>query len=702
MKLIYLLLIVSTLLCSCSTYTATLKKQDDLGNEAIRAYPAWEYKDPGVKKAVVPAIAATAGAAYGYRNETTISDETFTDAENAAIWALGGLAAGSIINAVLFPRRNRSKEQFRSEQSDRWLRSFNKATGKDYVLSRKDMDNTLVLLPKKTMQTIRAQFRTLEMDLKRDAPMTSFGELRVWKRKLEGEYAIMPMEEVAQMSQLIDEHTVKVARRDLLIKMEDIKRLGVDYETLPLLQDVKNSHYSLFMSADRQTQQKFDDLIEQKTSNILKELMEAEKQKLDKIENSVNGLRKINAFVQQFDQKYRTWFGHPIVDDTDAVILQKINSITTAQNKELQSKIKSFNDITNLRRFETTHFAYLKDYESANIRALTKDIFEQKQAIEEAERRRLAQEARERKQAEIQKLAHYGFKFNTDGIYNKRLIDNIFKGNFAAINYNRGDIFFISLVEKYMYARAKSCARYRSASSTQIYEQVCARESVTTRGFIEVSRYCIEWVDQPTGLYTSPELYAAHNTLKRIAAGDQLKNTINMMGDWLKGGTGAITNTARVYNTLHADIEKLLVQNNCSNKALQRFEENLIRFAENKAPLNLDGQETVSTVDYSRSQNFDRLVEDLVYANSSSWAFTYIRNSVKNVTITARDAYNRPKTITALYTFDGFSGYQQDKVEITFKNGIPDCIYFSNYSANCRTPDRKIISKLVNGDYIKY
>ncbi|MEL6944996.1 MAG: hypothetical protein AAFO82_20255, partial [Bacteroidota bacterium] len=360
MKVASLIMLLGIILCSCSSYTATLEKHDQLQNDAIRAYPAWKYKQPGTKKAIAPLIATAAGAAYGYQNETTIDNNTYTEGENALIWGAGGLVLGGILNAIIFPSHTRSKSRFSIEQSDKWLRSFNRSTGKDYVLSRKDLNNTLVLLPRKKMQGIRERFRTLEMDLKSDTPMTSFKELQRWERKLKGEYAIMPMEELELVNQLIATYRSKVARRNLLIEMDDIEQLATDYDALQKLQGMKNNSYSLYNEADQQTQRDFDDLIKKKTSNILSILMEEEERILESIETNMGGLRKLNTFAQQFYQKYNIWFGHPIVENTNQKILQKINSIIIAQNQKLQSRIRSYDNLANLRKFEDVNIEYFK------------------------------------------------------------------------------------------------------------------------------------------------------------------------------------------------------------------------------------------------------------------------------------------------------------------------------------------------------
>lgn len=696
-------MVASLSLCSCSTYTAILKNHDDLGDEVIRAYPAWKYDDPGTKKLIVPAIAAAIGATYGYRNETTIGDETFTGKENASIWAVGGLAVGSIINAALFPPRSRAKATFDLKQSDKWVKSLNQSTGTDYVVRKKERDNTLILVPEQKMREARSQFNALAKDLKQSIPTTSFSELQAWKNSLNGEYYLLSVSEIAEMQELIETHETKVSRKELLSKMYDTERLTLNYEVLSVLERLRSNHYDLYQSADPPTQRKFDDLLDKKTSEALTKLMREVEDEISAIENSITGWQTVNTFALQFDRKYSDWFYHPIVKPIDDKLTSKIQQIVAAQTANMETKIKSSNHVNQLNQLEISYFSFLKYYELPSIAGFTSRIVERRAEIIEAERQRIAQQAREKRRAEAKALERYGFTFKTFGLENEELIEHFFKGNFDQIPFNRDEEAFASFIGEYMIAYSDNCASNLPYNSIEITERVC-NEKYVTRDWLGniTSSYCVEWINKGTGIYANPKLYSAYKTIQGIMERDIFKTMIGMIQDFNQDGFNSINNRIVKHNAIKSDIIDLVQMNGCNNKALKRFEENLIRFAHNKASIRLDGRVEQRIADYSKEQNWDKLTEDLVKANSRTWTFRYISNSVKNVHIAAKDQLNHPKRIVANYTFEGLSGYQNDQVEITFKEGLPDCIYFSNYSSNCRTPDRKIISKFVNGDYIKY
>jgi len=78
----------------------------------------------------------------------------------------------------------------------------------------------------------------------------------------------------------------------------------------------------------------------------------------------------------------------------------------------------------------------------------------------------------------------------------------------------------------------------------------------------------------------------------------------------------------------------------------------------------------------------------------------FIRNSVGNVSITAKDSHNRPRNMSANYQFEGLFGRQEYNVKISFRDGVPDCLYFQDYPNTCRTADRRIVAAFREGKYI--
>ena len=100
--------------------------------------------------------------------------------------------------------------------------------------------------------------------------------------------------------------------------------------------------------------------------------------------------------------------------------------------------------------------------------------------------------------------------------------------------------------------------------------------------------------------------------------------------------------------------------------------------------------------------DYNRLVEDLVADQAKTWAFNrYVPGSTSHV-IVAHDPTGRPAKILAKYLFNspGRSGRTQGSVTVSFSDGMPKCIYFSDAPNACQTPSRRIVAKYSSGGYL--
>ncbi|MGC4054034.1 MAG: hypothetical protein QM757_33535 [Paludibaculum sp.] len=235
--------------------------------------------------------------------------------------------------------------------------------------------------------------------------------------------------------------------------------------------------------------------------------------------------------------------------------------------------------------------------------------------------------------------------------------------------------------------------------------QRCTAEMVTRNGYgVEVSRYCSNWVTEGIGVYADPEMYSAKTQLDRLAAGDAMRHVGKMLTqkDPIAGAMAMVGNA----QALQADMEDVVQQNGCASAGLKRFEENLRLFALNKQPIRLgESGPRLSAISPLpgipfRDQNYTRLIEDLVSEHSRTWAMNrYHRGSVGGVSVSSRDAQGRPSKIVASYIYDGFNGRSQGSVTVNFTDGLPECMYFHDFPATCRTPNRAIVASYSDGAY---
>ncbi|MBU2972975.1 hypothetical protein [Zobellia sp. B3R18] len=294
-------------------------------------------------------------------------------------------------------------------------------------------------------------------------------------------------------------------------------------------------------------------------------------------------------------------------------------------------------------------------------------------------------------------------EFNVDGLYFAEFYDYIFKGHFEEITMKREDMEFLMIFGQYLRAYGGRCAKYLPEDKVEIMDQVCATEEITRDGFgTEISRVCVryEWVG--SGLYARPDLYEAKMEVEGIQRSDGLRTTMQMILD--PNAMGNSVDMIHKTKGLQNDMVQLYKLNACDSPGLRRFEENLKRFALNEASIRAKERSKYTEMKASGgptgTQNFTKLVDDLVGNQAKTWAFNrYVAGSVSGVTVSSRDGQGRPTQLSAGYTYSGFSGNSKGSVRITFENGLPKCIYFFDFPQNCKTPNSSISASYAQGDY---
>jgi hypothetical protein len=127
------------------------------------------------------------------------------------------------------------------------------------------------------------------------------------------------------------------------------------------------------------------------------------------------------------------------------------------------------------------------------------------------------------------------------------------------------------------------------------------------------------------------------------------------------------------------EMETLIQTNSCGSAGLKLFQTNLTHFA-----------------------NYSRVLDDLVADNARGWMMNrYQSGSITGVNVASRDAQGRPIKVTGQYSFTGMQGTQRAAVTVTFKNGSPDCMYFSDFPDTCRLPSQRVVSAYEKNTYTR-
>ena len=261
------------------------------------------------------------------------------------------------------------------------------------------------------------------------------------------------------------------------------------------------------------------------------------------------------------------------------------------------------------------------------------------------------------------------------------------------------------IFEQYLRAFGKQCPTYLPADKVEIMELECATEEVTTNGYgIETSRICIEWKSVGTGLYARPDLYNAKLEVENIQSADALRTTMAMITD--PNAMGNSVDLIHRAKGLRNDMAEIFKLNACNSAGIKRFEDNLKLFALNEPAIRMQGNSKYTAMKKSGgptgSQDFKKLIDDLVANQAKTWAFNrYGHGSISDVVISASDSEGRPVELEANYRYQGFSGTSNGWVRIAFTNGLPNCIYFFDFPNNCKTPSSSIVASYAQGDYGK-
>lgn len=289
----------------------------------------------------------------------------------------------------------------------------------------------------------------------------------------------------------------------------------------------------------------------------------------------------LNIAVYSADQTgtgQRGWINGDSMSNLIGSTSRRTQRAVTFRSSEGQLSNANLVTISSLRNFLAARKAKLD--EEARIRA-------EKEAAAEAERR--AEIAR-KVEARRVRLAAGGF--SSKGLKNEELFANIFLGDFESLPFERDNMTFSTLLGAYLKSFAEDCPGSLPSNKVEMTRQECATERVTRNGWgVEISRTCIEWRTERTGLYADPSLYAAKSTVDRAQAANILSPKSG--GGILEGLAGALTDFAsgktldemRKALDVSSEVAPLISMNGCSARGLKRFQENLRRFAVNESPL---------------------------------------------------------------------------------------------------------------------
>lgn len=306
------------------------------------------------------------------------------------------------------------------------------------------------------------------------------------------------------------------------------------------------------------------------------------------------------------------------------------------------------------------------------------------------------------------KQASAAAHFSAAGLNNEDDLIRIYSGDFGSVRLDRSGAEFLAIISSYMNDYASECKQFLPPNKVEITEQVCAETSTPVNGYGNPvgASTCVSYRTVGTGLYADPQLYAAERAVDAEAAKKMLGNMMGM----LTGKGGAASNPLAMpqqmtdqLTAVGTEMQSLIHTNACGSAGLRNFQSNLIRFANGENSIKFAGAvvATVTPGEPAKDTDFARLLDDLVADNARGWMMNrYQRGSISDP-IVSRDTLGHPVRVMAQYSFDGMQGTQRGRVTVSFKDGSPDCLYFSDNPDTCRLPAAGVVSAYEKNAYAK-
>ncbi len=179
---------------------------------------------------------------------------------------------------------------------------------------------------------------------------------------------------------------------------------------------------------------------------------------------------------------------------------------------------------------------------------------------------------------------------NTENLNYGDDIKRIYVGDFEHVSFKRDSTNFSLMVSSYMTEFSKSCDRYLPKDKVQIMKTVCSREiaSVNQYGQEVEARRCAQYDTVGTGRYADPRVYSLQKTLDNSQTGQYSKL---MFAISLKKDTGSpgLRQLTDIGTYVVQDGSQFFVDNRCASAAMMRYQENMLRFGRNEAPIRMAG-----------------------------------------------------------------------------------------------------------------
>jgi hypothetical protein len=528
--------------------------------------------------------------------------------------------------------------------------------------------------------------------------------LSQFKQRLVRDYAVLLDSELKRTSIKIDTLIAKKVDTQLDGILASIEKLNNEKQSLARLAELMQEAQQLYPEASRSKQTELQYQLDTKAKVLLQNTIKSDLASV----NQILDIGQINEKIRDFKQDYAAFSRYEEVKNGEITLVSKKENLINSQISNIESQIAQADDNT-FQRLQNEFKGHLPS-QSAQYQKLTRLFDSRKKDLVEQQRAAQKQQKLAKSQDRITYLNTNGkeegkMQFKTLGLNNAAFFDYIYRGHFENIELDVNSSHFLMILSGYLNTFGSLCPELLPDDKVEIMTQECSRENVTTDGWgVEISRYCIAWRTVGTGIFADPKLYAAK--MRLVAKQDQnaLRTVIDMYTN--PNAMGNSVDQIHKAKALLSDWSNFFRLNPCDSKTIEQFTNNLLAFANGQQPTRLRGMSVYEKIKIlggpGGDQDYSKLLNDILGNQSKTWAMNrYVPNSISNVREYKSSDKTQTVSLTANYNFSGLMGKQTGSVTVKFKDGLPDCIYFSDYPNNCKKPNGALIANYGLGQYGK-
>ena len=532
-------------------------------------------------------------------------------------------------------------------------------------------------------------------------------EVEELKKELSTKYSLLFPSELKAITKEITKSEANAAENQLVSDFEAHKALPLEYESMEKVLDFKSKSAALFVKLGKAQQDKLLSQLNSKIEDILAVLMQKQITELNSISSSASDVSEINALLAEFKHDYRRVMEFDTVQSTLNTLQTKKTEIVSQLLPNLTAaiaKTKSQQETSGLyQRFVTDLVP------DSPIRNQLEVKIEQQRQFLLNEEARLAQENSLLKQQErLAYLAIEGkdegeMRLNTENMYYAEFFDYLYRGHIENIDIEKESAEFLMIFNGYISAFSRNCYDALPNDKVELMELVCDEYTVTSEVLsgLELYRNCTSWVYRGSGIFAKPEMFKAKQILEQPFE----KSMLALLEDIYRDPNANGNAVDMMHRIKRLKIDILFKNHDCTGKAIAQFETNLLNYATGKPLQRLKGISVYEKMRIagapSGKQDVIKLINDIVRRQSKTWVLNkYIPNTISNLkSFVGQDG----KTIVAYradYKFSNtFLGNDTGKVTVKLKEGLPDCIIFSDFPNNCKKPSASLLVAYSKGDY---